>query len=82
MPKQSMFLINDIDFMLKVWDRAKANGKKPGDDCQKEFDELVKEFPEAVTFIGHTEKDIDLLSGDAREAGIKVINMNEINHKG
>jgi len=81
MPKQSMFLINDIDFMLKVYELGRQHGKKPGDSCQSEFEELLAADPGAVTFIGNTEQDIDMVSGNLREAGCKVTNINELNRK-
>jgi hypothetical protein len=79
---KSMFIINDIDFIIKVYDLGKEHGKKPGESCQEEFEELLKQYPDAITFIGHTDKDSDLLTGDLRENGCKVININEIDKKG
>lgn len=81
MPKQNMFLINDIDFILKVYELGKKHGKKPGDSCKEEFEEMLKIDPGAVTFLGNTEKDIDMVAGDMREQGTKVVNIAEINRK-
>ena len=78
MTKKNMFLINDIDFLLKVYDLAREHGKKPGESIQEEFEELLKQNPEAVTLMGTTEEDIDMLSGNLREQGIKVTNLSEI----
>ena len=75
---KQMYVVNDLDFILKVWDLAKSRGKKPGDSCQAEFDELLKIDPGAVTYLGNTEFDVDLMSGNLREQGIKVTNLNEI----
>lgn len=75
---KAIFLLNDIDFMLKVYALAKERGKKPGDSVQDEFDELLKDSPGAVTFLGQTEKELDVFVGDLREDGVKVTYMTEI----
>lgn len=77
----NMYVVNDMDAILKMFEKAKANGKKPGDNCQEEFAEMLKENPNAVTFIGETDKDIDMLAGEIRDSdpNIKVQNINEIN---
>ena len=77
MPRQ-MYIVNDIDFMLKVWDLAKSRGKKQGDSVEDEFNELLKDNPGAVTFVGNTDLDADMLTGELRDQGVKVTNMNEI----
>ena len=73
-----MFVINDLDFMLKVWDLAKSRGKVAGDSVQEEFEELLKLYPKAVTFLGQTEQDVDMMTGNLREKNVKVLNINEI----
>jgi hypothetical protein len=64
--------------MLKVYEKAKTNGKKAGDSIQTEFDEMLQIDPGAVTFIGQSTDDIDLMTGNLRELGVKVTNLNEI----
>lgn len=57
--------------------RALKNGKKTGESIEEEFFEVMKEKKIAGTIIGSTDKDIDLLTGDLRESGFKVKNINE-----
>lgn len=76
-----MFVLNDIGFMLKVYDLAKSRGKKTGDSIQDEFFELLDKEPDAAKFIGQTDQDIDMMTGNLREQGSKVININEIKDK-
>ena len=68
----------DVDTMIKIFELGQAHGKKPGESCQEEFDEIRAQFPKKFTFLGTTNKDIDLLTGDLRENGLKILNMNEI----
>ena len=73
----SLFIVKDLDVMMEVYRRAIAHGKKSGENCQEEFEELLKERPEAFEFLGNTLKDIDLLAGNLREDGVKVLNIKE-----
>ena len=76
----SMF-ITDIETTLAIFELAKQNGKKAGDSCQEEFEIILKERPEKFTYIGKTDKDIDLLTGDLRERGLKSVNVKEIERR-
>ena len=68
----------DTDTLLEIYKLGMNRGKKPGDSIQEEFDEIRAQFPEKFTFLGVTEQDADLLSGNLRENGLHVLNMNEI----
>jgi len=74
---RSLFIVKDLDVMLEVYRRAIEHGKRPGGDCQEEFEELLKERPDAFEYLGNTTKDIDLLTGDLREEGLKILNVKE-----
>lgn len=76
----SMF-ITDIETTLTIFELAKKNGKKAGDSCQEEFEIILKERPEKFTYIGKTEEDIDLLTGNLRERGLKILNIKEIDRR-
>lgn len=67
----------DIDTALVIYELAMKHGKKPGDDCQAEFDEVRKQFPEKFKYMGTTNKDKDIITGDLREEGFKVTNLDE-----
>lgn len=69
--------ITDIETTLKIFELAKKHGKKAGDNIQDEFDEIRKQYPDKFQFLGKTDKDKDLLCGDLRENGIRVINPDE-----
>lgn len=73
-----LFTMKSLDVYLAVCDLAIKNGKKPGDSMQSEFDEVMKQHPEWFGYIGESEKDLDMLTGDLREKGKKVLNIHEI----
>lgn len=69
----------DIDTALEIMELAKKHGKKPGDSMQEEFEEVKKSGK--VKLIGLTDKDCDLLTGNLREKGLKILNLNEIERR-
>jgi hypothetical protein len=73
--------ITDADFMCRVYELGKKHGKKPGDSLQEEFEELLKVDPGAVQFIGHTDQDVDMLTGNLREQGVKVTSIKEVDRR-
>lgn len=77
--KKNLIWQADIDTILEVYELAKQRGKKPGDDISKEFLEIMKK--KNIKPIGTTDKDIDLLAGDLREEGKKVLNLKEIERR-
>lgn len=56
---------------------AKFQGVKPGESYEKQLMEVIERHPEWVSKVEPCEKDIDQLTGDARENGQKVINIHE-----
>lgn len=82
MDKKFAYTINGTDF-IEIYELAiklaKVKGKKPGEDIGEEFMEASKQLgkEKSINFIGQTNQDIDLLSGNLREQGIKVLNLNE-----
>ena len=56
---------------------AKKNGKQPGQDFGTEFFEIAKKYNIKIDSIGETNQDAGLLTGNAREEGLKVLNLNE-----
>ncbi len=67
--------------LLKIYpeaiELAKKNGKKPGEDFGKEFSEIAKKYNINITPLGSTEMDAGLITGNLRENGLKVKNLNE-----
>lgn len=68
----------DVETMMEIFDLALKHGKKTGDNIQDEFIEIYKQKKEKFQLLGCTDQDIDLLAGNLREEGKKVINLNEI----
>jgi hypothetical protein len=77
---QSLF-ITDIDTILEIYELAKSRGKKAGENCQEEFDEILKKKPERFTYIGDSEQDLDMIGGNLRENGLKILNIKEIERR-
>lgn len=65
-----------IDQYLEVIDLAQLNGKVAGDLMTEEFEVIAKKYN--LKPLGTTELDIDMLTGELRDSGIKVSNIKEI----
>ncbi|MHA1437893.1 MAG: hypothetical protein ACTSPD_09980 [Promethearchaeota archaeon] len=76
--KNHLFAIN-IDTYLEIIELAKKHGKKPGDSMQEEFIEVIKK--KKAKYLGGTNKDKDLLTGDLREEGLRILNLDELQRK-
>jgi len=76
MEERVMYML-DVDTMIKVYELAKAHGKIAGNNIQEEFDEIKKLYPENFKFMGITDQDIDMLTGNLRERGFKIKNLKE-----
>jgi len=68
----------DIDTYLEIVELAHKHGKKAGDSLQAEFEEVLKLKKVKIKYLGATNKDADLLTGDLREEGLNILNLNEI----
>jgi len=79
MNKEKFVWATDIDTILEVYELAKKNGKKAGDSVEKEFLEIMKK--KNMKPIIKTDQDIDMMSGNLREKGFKVINIKEIERR-
>lgn len=69
------------DDLIKIYpealELAKQRGKQPGQDFGEELFEIAKKYNIKIEGLGSSEKDVDLLTGDLREEGLKVLNLNE-----
>ena len=76
-----------IDDYITIMEEAiilgKERGKVEGDNLETEFFEIAKKkgLTEQIKHLGTTDKDKDLLCGDMREEGLKVLNLDEIERK-
>lgn len=68
-----------IDQYLEVVELAQKNGVKPGESMQKEFEIVAKKYN--LIPLGQTDMDKDLLTGNLREEGINVLNIDELKRK-
>ena len=73
--------IMDAKIYLEICNLAQKHGKKEKDSMQEEFDEVLKKKRNKIKYIGSTNMDIDLLTGNLREKGLKIRNMNEENRR-
>lgn len=82
----NLFIL-DISTYLEIMEDAiilgKARGKTEGDNIEQEFAEVAqkKVLLNKIKHLGTTDKDADLLCGDLREEGLKIINLKEIERR-
>jgi len=80
MINMSMFLFS-LDIYLEIIELAQKNGKKEGDSMQEEFEIVLKQNPDQFTYLGDTTDDLDLICGNLRERGLKILNLKEIERR-
>ena len=68
-----------VDEVLEIYEIARKNGKKPGDSIEKELKQYMKEKNRKP--LGETDQDLDQITGNLREEGLKVLNLNEIKRR-
>jgi hypothetical protein len=74
-----------LDDYLTIMEEAillgKERGKKEGDNLEIEFFEVAKKkgLLNKIKHLGTTELDKDLLCGNLREEGLKILNLGEKN---
>ena len=84
--KKYVYII-PADVLLECYDEAVAlgreKGKQPGEDICPEVFEIAKKkgLSDKIQCIGETDKDIDMLTGELRDRGLKVRNLNEEERK-
>lgn len=79
MSKDKFAWVIDIDTMLEVYKLAQQRGKKAGENIEQEFLEVMKK--KNMTPVAKTDQDIDMLTGNLREEGMKILNMKEVDRK-
>lgn len=74
------YSISAVD-LIKIYpealDLAKKNGKQPGEDFGTELFEVAKKYNIKIDGLGETPQDGAMMTGNAREDGLKVLNLNE-----
>ena len=74
-----MWLIT-AEIYEEIINLALTHGKKEGESMQEEFEEIRKKHSE-IQHLGTTDKDIDMLTGELRDKGQKILNLNEEERK-
>jgi len=76
-----LHLVTDTNKLIEVYEEAiklaQSHGKKVGERFDEEFWEVAKQKGLVTQEIAKTEQDIDMITGNLRESGCKVINLNE-----
>jgi len=73
----------NIDTYIKIMEEAiklgKERGKKEGDNIEQEFFEIAakKNKLDKIQYLGQSEQDKGLITGNLREKGIKIIDLDE-----
>jgi len=78
----NLFILS-IDDYLTIMEEAivlgKERGKIEGDNLEKEFFEIAekKGLTNKIKHVGQTELDKDMIVGNLRENGLKILNLDE-----
>jgi len=80
MKKHLAWLI-DPHIVCEIIELAQKHGKRKGDNMQTEFETILKKKPNKFKLLGATDQDIDMITGNLREQGKKILNINEINRR-
>jgi hypothetical protein len=73
----------DIDTYIEIMEEAiklgKERGKKKGDNIEVEFFEIAKKLGKLnnIKHLGQSEQDKDMIIGNLREEGIKILDLDE-----
>jgi len=78
--KDKNFLWNiTMDDYMEAVELAQKNGVKAGESMEKYLLQVMKKKNKKP--LASTNLDIDILTGELREDGLKVLNMSELNRK-
>ena len=78
----NLFML-DIDTYIEIMEEAiklgKERGKKEGDNIEVEFFEIAAKLGkmEKIQHLGQTEMDKGLITGNLREEGLKILDLDE-----
>jgi len=78
----NLFML-DIDTYIEIMEEAiklgKERGKKGGDNIEQEFFEIAAKLGkmEKIQHLGQTEMDKGLITGNLREEGLKILDLDE-----
>ena len=70
-------IYTNLKCVLLAMRYAKFQGVKPGESFTKQLAEVIQRHPEWLDKVEECDKDVDLMTGDMREKGKKVFNLNE-----
>ena len=78
----NIYLINPEDYIQIIEEAiilGKKRGKKEGDNLEQEFFEIAKKLGKLnnIKHLGQSEQDKDMIIGNLREEGIKILDLDE-----
>jgi hypothetical protein len=82
----NLFMMTIGDFLPifeEAIELAKSRGKKEGENFEQEFFEVAKrkEMLNTMKHLGQTQLDKDMLTGELRDKGLKILNLDEIERR-
>ena len=75
------FILKNEKAIILAIQLGYKNNKQDGQGLAEEFHEVQKRHPDWVEFLGNTEMDSDMLTGELRDKKIKILNLNEERRK-
>lgn len=72
------FIINELKAIPLMYQLGYKNRKKSGAGLAEEAIEVSKRHPSWVTILGTTKQDAGMITGNLREQGIKILNLQEL----
>ena len=80
--KNVLWQIHDLKVIPLIYQIGFRNGLKEGErPTLVEWIEVYQRHPDWLSPLGSTEQDIDMLAGNLREQGFKVLNTAEIQRR-
>ena len=67
----------NADIYLEIIELAKKEGVKEGESIQKQFEQILRQKPQEFKYLGDSDQDIDMITGNLREKGLKILNLKE-----
>jgi len=79
-------MANDVWLMtpeiyMEIYELAMKHGKKAGDSMTEEFKEILEKRKGEIKHLGTSDKDVDLVAGNLREEGLKILNLKELERR-
>lgn len=78
----TIWLVKNWKTLILLYQIGFRNGLKSGESpTDKEYYEVYKRHPDWLEPLGQTNIDLDMLTGELRERGLKVLNTRELERR-